>query len=85
MQYLMTQNPSKQTFRANAAVCNCQNYRTQFLLRVLKPYSVQCKKNQHGMSANSFITVYECMVFYQTEPEPGCLSLNRGIQICSPE
>ena len=45
--------------------------------------TIEGKKNQHCVCADSLVSVYEGMVFHKAKTEMGCLLLKRGIDIFS--
>ncbi len=47
---------------------NIQNHICQFLLCVRKLYAVQRQKNEHGMRADSLISIHKRVILNQPKP-----------------
>ena len=49
------------------------------MLRIRQLQAIDGQENQHDVSADPLVAVYERMVFHQTVTEPSDLLLERGI------
>ena len=74
-------DPLQKVTAIGTAGCNAENDRNKFFLCVFQFNAVQSQKDQHRMRTDSFVSVYEGMVFDKTISKPCGFLLNRGIRL----
>ena len=59
--------------------CNSENHLNQFIVIIFHFNMIQRKKYKHCMRADSFISIYKRMIFYQTVSKTSCFFYDRRI------